>query len=62
MPGTLTNSDSNNAVPETITITYQAVVLNVINNQSGQTLNNSAVLSVGGPSPYTRAPIPRPRM
>ena len=57
MLGTLTNSDSNNAVPETITITYQAVVLNVINNQSGQTLNNSAVLSVGGPSPYTRAPI-----
>jgi fimbrial isopeptide formation D2 family protein len=36
------NTNPNNAGTETITITYRAVVLNTLANQSGQTRNNSA--------------------
>jgi large repetitive protein len=39
------NTDTNNLVAETITITYRAVVLNVIGNQQGTQLNNSANLT-----------------
>jgi len=39
------NTDTNNLVAETITITYRAVVLNVIGNQQGTQLNNSATLT-----------------
>ncbi|MDF1810898.1 MAG: isopeptide-forming domain-containing fimbrial protein, partial [Verrucomicrobiales bacterium] len=40
--GTLTNSNTDNAATETITIQYTAVVLNVAGNDNGDTLNNSA--------------------
>ena len=51
--GTITNTNTNNATAETITITYQAVVLNTNTlpsapgNQSGSTLNNAAALTSG---------------
>ncbi|HVP13737.1 MAG TPA: sortase [Phycisphaerae bacterium] len=48
--GTVTNSDTNNANPETVTILYQAVVLNHINNQAGFTRTNAAVVSWTGNS------------
>ncbi len=55
--GTVTNSNTNNAVAETITITYRAVVLNTAINQAGQLRNNSAVLSfTGGTLPAVSAP------
>ncbi|WP_288132523.1 isopeptide-forming domain-containing fimbrial protein [Microbulbifer sp.] len=40
--GDLTNSNRDNATAETITITYQVLVQNVADNQSGDKLNNSA--------------------
>ncbi len=46
--GTVTNSNTNNAVPETIVLTYQAIVLNESGNQGeapATTLNNSAVFT-----------------
>jgi fimbrial isopeptide formation D2 family protein/uncharacterized repeat protein (TIGR01451 family) len=43
--GTLTNSNTNNAVPETVIITYRAVVLNVIGNSRGFPLDNTATLT-----------------
>jgi len=46
--GTITNSDTNNAVTETITFVYKAVVLNVTNAQGGQTAQNSARLTFDG--------------
>ncbi|MCG2785105.1 MAG: isopeptide-forming domain-containing fimbrial protein [Anaerolineae bacterium] len=39
------NTDTNNLVAETITITYRAVVLNAIGNQQDTQLNNSANLT-----------------
>ena len=48
--GTITNSNTANATPETITITYKAVVLNSATNNRGTTLHNSAVLSWTGGS------------
>ncbi|PKO21473.1 MAG: hypothetical protein CVU38_14565 [Chloroflexi bacterium HGW-Chloroflexi-1] len=55
--GTVTNSDTNNATPETITLTYRAVVLNIASNQAGMQLNNSAVFSWAGNSlPAVSAP------
>jgi LPXTG-site transpeptidase (sortase) family protein len=54
--GTVTNSDTNNATPETITLTYRVVVLNVISNQSGTLLNNSAQFTWGGGSASASAP------
>lgn len=43
--GDITNSNTDNATAETITIVYTAVTLNVIGNQTGTQLNNSAVVS-----------------
>ncbi len=43
--GTLTNANTDNGVAETLTIVYRAVVLNVIGNQRGVTLENSASLN-----------------
>ncbi len=48
--GSIVNADNDNSVAETITISYQVVVLNVIGNQQGTTLDNSAVLSWSGGS------------
>ena len=46
--GTVTNTDTNSAVAETITLTYRAVVLNTLANQRGQARNNSAAWTTGG--------------
>lgn len=43
--GTLVNAANSNDTPETVTIEYTAVVLNVNGNQSGTTLRNSAAMS-----------------
>ncbi len=43
--GDITNADTNNATPDTITLVYRAVVLNVAGNVSGTLLNNSAKLT-----------------
>jgi uncharacterized repeat protein (TIGR01451 family)/fimbrial isopeptide formation D2 family protein len=43
--GTLTNSDNNNAVAETITLTYTVAVLNSSGNNRGTALTNSAQLT-----------------
>lgn len=48
--GTLTNANANNAVAETVTIEYRAVVLNTSANQNNQTRNNSAVFRFNGVS------------
>jgi len=40
--GTIVNSNTDNAVAETITLTYRVVVLNTAANQAAQTRNNSA--------------------
>jgi len=45
--GTITNTDTNNAVTETVQIAYRAVTLNVVGNQSGTQLNNLAQLNYG---------------
>ena len=44
----IVNSDTDNSVSETITLTYQAVVLNAAANQAGTQLNNRARLSYTG--------------
>ncbi len=46
--GTITNSNTDNSVAETITLRYSAVVLNIPTNQSGTQLNNQAQLSWTG--------------
>ncbi len=43
--GAITNSNRDNAVAETIVITYRAVALNTVANQSGAQRNNRAVFS-----------------
>ncbi len=43
--GTVTNSDTNNATAEAITVVYEVVVLNTTANVRGVNLNNSAVWS-----------------
>lgn len=43
--GTITNSNTDNAVAETITIRYTVVMLNVASNTSGATRNNLAQLT-----------------
>ena len=48
--GTVTNADTTNSTLETITITYQAIVLNAATNNAGTTLQNSAALSWTAPS------------
>ena len=48
--GTVTNSDTNNAAAETISISYTAVVLNTAGNTRGTTRANSAALTFTGGS------------
>jgi fimbrial isopeptide formation D2 family protein/uncharacterized repeat protein (TIGR01451 family) len=57
--GTITNSNRNNAADETIIITYRAVVLNTVANQSGAQRNNRADFSwdVPGQGSYTLSPV-----
>ncbi|MGB9753387.1 SdrD B-like domain-containing protein [Roseiflexus castenholzii] len=57
--GTITNSDRNNAADETIAITYRAVVLNTVANQSGAQRNNRADFSwdVPGQGSYALLPV-----
>jgi uncharacterized repeat protein (TIGR01451 family)/fimbrial isopeptide formation D2 family protein len=43
--GTITDTDSDNSVAETIRFTYTVVALNVANNSAGGTLRNTASLS-----------------
>ena len=50
--GNIVNTDTNNLVPETIDITYRAVVLNALTNQSGSLLGNTASFT------YTNNPTP----
>lgn len=40
--GTVTNANTNNAVPDTVTVTYRAVVLNSAGNNRGDQRNNAA--------------------
>ncbi len=55
--GTLVNTNRNNTVAETITITYRAVVLNVVGNQGGGLRNNEAALTwLNGSLPAVSAP------
>jgi LPXTG-site transpeptidase (sortase) family protein len=55
--GNLVNTNRDNNTPETITITYRAVVLNVVGNQAGGQRNNSAALTwTGGSLPSVSAP------
>ena len=50
--GNVVNTNADNGMSETITLTYRAVVLNVLANQQGTNLNNSAVVSwTGGALP-----------
>ncbi len=46
--GSIVNVNQNNGVAETVTISYQAVILNVLGNQQGTTLDNSAVFHWSG--------------
>jgi uncharacterized repeat protein (TIGR01451 family)/fimbrial isopeptide formation D2 family protein len=48
--GTITNANTDNSTPETLTLTYRAVVLNVAGNQRGTALHNTATLSWTGGS------------
>ena len=48
--GTVTNSNTDDAVAETITLVYRVVTLNVAGNQANTLLNNSAALSWTGGS------------
>jgi len=52
--GTLTNTDDDNDIAETIEITYRASVLNVAGNQNGTTAANSARLNQDGASGVNR--------
>lgn len=54
--GTVTNTDTNNATAETITVVYEVVVLNTTANVRGVTLNNSAVWSWAQGSRTAAAP------
>ena len=48
--GTLTNTNTDDAAAETITLIYRAVVLNTTGNQTGTALNNAAGFSWDGQS------------
>ena len=55
--GTITNANRDNTTAETVTINYQAVVLDVAANTRGVSLTNSAVISwTGGTSAVGSAP------
>ena len=54
--GNVVNSNLDDDVPETLTVTYQAVVLNTLANQAGTNLHNNATLSWTGHSVNHAAP------
>ncbi|MBP7228207.1 MAG: isopeptide-forming domain-containing fimbrial protein, partial [Longilinea sp.] len=54
--GTVTNANRNNAVAETITLTYRAVVLNAPGNNRGVGRNNAATWAWSGGSVSDSAP------
>ena len=54
--GTITNSNTNDSVAETITLEYRVVTLNVMGNQTGMLLNNWAALSWTGGNTTASAP------
>lgn len=54
--GTLTNTDNDSGTPETVVLTYTAVVLNTVGNQNGTTLTNSATFTVPSGTRTTSAP------
>ena len=55
--GTLTNSDRDNSVADTITVVYRAVALNVASNNNGAIDDNSAIFSFTGGSVQAVSPI-----
>jgi uncharacterized repeat protein (TIGR01451 family)/fimbrial isopeptide formation D2 family protein len=55
--GTLTNTNRDNGVAETLTIDYQVVVRNVSTNQGGTTLTNSVNASWTGGNVTAAAPV-----
>jgi uncharacterized repeat protein (TIGR01451 family)/fimbrial isopeptide formation D2 family protein len=55
--GHVNNIDTNNAITETLTFTYRAVVLNVLSNQQGTALQNSVrMTTTNGPAVTVQAP------
>ncbi len=54
--GTVTNTDVNGTVAETITLTYRAVVLNTASNVRGQLRNNSVSWTAGSAPVTASAP------
>lgn len=58
---TVTNSDTDNTVPETITLVYRVVVLNVAGNQnSGPTQLNNSVAAPGGTGAASNVRVAEP--
>ena len=56
--GNVTNSNSDNTIPETLTIRFRAVALNIIENQDGDTLTNNATFTwAGGTTALTPANV-----
>ncbi len=59
--GTLTNANTDNSVDETLQIQFQAVVLNVLANQAGESRVNQATLRIqggaGGVANVSSAPL-----
>lgn len=54
--GTLTNTDTDNATPETLAIVYRAVVINSSGTNRGTLLNNAASLTFTGGTASASAP------
>ena len=54
--GTLTNTDTNNATDETITLDYTVAVLNAAGNNRGSTRNNAVSLAFTGGTATASAP------
>jgi uncharacterized repeat protein (TIGR01451 family)/fimbrial isopeptide formation D2 family protein len=54
--GNLTNSNTDNAIAETLTVQFSAVALNITSNQQGTQLSNSAVFSWDGGT-QTSSPV-----
>jgi fimbrial isopeptide formation D2 family protein/uncharacterized repeat protein (TIGR01451 family) len=51
--GTITDNNTDNSVPDTVTITYRAIVLNVAGNIKSTTLDNAASFTFTGGGPLT---------
>jgi large repetitive protein len=54
---TLSNTNTDNSTPETIVVTYKAVVVNATNVNRGSQLNNSVQLNYNNGSSQTVAPV-----